>query len=89
MPVHLHLRQISSSSSSGLTTSCANVTSEMVQRGRKEPLEAEGAARGVFARTADKKSVHGLQPDSLGVHPGDFCTTWYFVFLKLLAAGVL
>lgn len=61
----------------------------MVQRGEKEPLGAEETVRDVFTRTADKRSVHGLQPDSLGVHPGDFRTTWYFVFLKLLATGVL
>lgn len=90
MHMHRYLSQISSSSSSGLTTTCANVSGEMVQRGEKEPLEAEEMVRDVFTGThADKRTVRGLQPDSLGIHPGDFCTTWYFVFLKLLATGVL
>lgn len=89
MHVHLYLSQISSSSSPGLTTSCANVSRETVQREEKELLEAEEMLRDVFTGTDSKRSVRGLQPDSLGVHLGDFGTAWYFVFLKLLATGVL
>jgi len=87
--VHLYLSQISSRSSSGLTTSHENVSGEMVQRGKKELLEAEEMVRDVFTPTADKRSGCGLQTDSPGVHPGDFCTARYFVFLKLLASGAL
>lgn len=41
MHVCLYLIQLSSSSSSGLTNSCANTSGEMVERGQKELLEEE------------------------------------------------
>lgn len=85
--MHLCLRQISSILPAGLTTSCAKVSGEMVQRGEEEPLEAEETVRDVFTGAA--VSICDLQPDSHGVRPRDFCTTRYFVFLKLLATGVL
>lgn len=50
--------------------------------GEKMPLKAEEMVRDVFTHVAGKQNVCGLQPDSLGVHRRDFCTTWCLVLLK-------
>lgn len=58
-------------------------------RGEKEPLEAEEMVRDVFTRTAGKRNVPGLQPDSLGVYPGDFRYYSVLCFLKAASDWIL
>lgn len=65
-----------------VSTSCVNVSGEMVQKREKEPLETEEVVKDVFTHKADKRSVHERQPDSLGVHPRDFRDFFVLCFLK-------